>query len=153
MHLWSLLCYSSGAVAVASPCTLLPLSPSHGAYGERGWGNEVLKQAGEPEVGNTTNFIHCAQVLFELLPLLNLFCRKDFCRLQWMLAACWTMQPGSEGMGYWTKTQWVYPPYKRSWDGWKFEGKLQYLEVSPRASSKLKRSGQTLLLDEGYWRN
>jgi len=32
------LCYFSGAVAVASPCTPLPLSLSPGAYGEYGKG-------------------------------------------------------------------------------------------------------------------
>lgn len=32
--------------------------------------SEVLKQADKSEVGKPTNFIHCAQVLFEFLPLL-----------------------------------------------------------------------------------
>lgn len=64
------LCYSSGAVAAASPCTPFhfPLHVVHTENVDKA--REILKQGDESEVGNTTNFIHHAQVLLEFLPLL-----------------------------------------------------------------------------------
>lgn len=61
------LCYSSGAVAVASPFSHFPLHMVHTENVDEA--SEVLKQPDESEVEKPTNFIHCVQVLFEFLPL------------------------------------------------------------------------------------
>lgn len=101
-HLWSLpvlLLWSSGC------CLSLPTSPTFPFT----WGRMWMKQWGF-EIGWWTRsekhhqfYSLCSSPLWAAA--FSCLCRKDFCRPQWMLAACWTMQPGTEGMGYWTKTQ------------------------------------------------
>lgn len=70
MHLWSfpvLLLWSSGC-CLSLHTFPFPLHVVHTENVDKA--SEVLKQGDESEVGNTTNFIHHAQVLLEFLPLL-----------------------------------------------------------------------------------